>query len=221
MSLKWKVLLTLGVVMLSVNGTLSWLHFRDLKTRFEGQRTALRERLISEAIAVRTDSALRLQTQASLLATVGAGSAFQSKPGSLKLREHFDSYWPVLQLDLDINSMKVYSRTGATLAAWHADAASDIEQDERVRAVVSQERALHWMHCRQICTQFAAAPILSAGRVAGVIVLGSSLGEVIVSFNRLSGADLGVLAPAGFVMDKNSLPNLGLQIVALSGSERN
>jgi PAS domain S-box-containing protein len=221
LSLKWKVLLTLGMVMLSVNGTLSWLHFRDLKTRFEGQRTALRERLISEAIAVRTDSALRLQTQASLLATVGAGSAFQSKPGSLKLREHFDSYWPVLQLDLDINSMKVYSRTGATLAAWHADAASDIEQDERVRAVVSQERALHWMHCRQICTQFAAAPILSAGRVAGVIVLGSSLGEVIVSFNRLSGADLGVLAPAGFVMDKNSLPNLGLQVVALSGSERN
>ena len=207
--------------MLSVNGTLSWLHFRDLKTRFEEQRTASRERLISEAIAVRTDSALRLQTMASVLATVGAGSVFQLEPLSRRLHEHFDSYWPVLQLDLDINSMKVYSRTGAALAAWHADASSDIEQYDRVRAVISQERALHWTHCRQTCTQFAAAPILSAGQVAGVVVLGSSLTEVIVSFNRLSGADLGVLAPNGLITDKNSLPDLGLQVVALSGSERN
>jgi PAS domain S-box-containing protein len=211
----------LGTVMLSVNGTLSWLHFRDLQTRFEEQRTASRERLISEALAVRTDSALRLQTMANMLATVGARSAFQSEPVSLRLREHFDSYWPVLQLDLDINSMKVYSRAGGTLAAWHADASSDIEQDDRVRAVISQERAMHWMHCRQTCTQFAAAPILSAGQVSGVIVLGSSLTEVIVSFNRISGADLGVLAPNGLITDKKSLPDLGLQVVALSGSERN
>jgi len=170
---------------------------------------------------VRTDSALRLQTMASVLATVGAGSVFQSKPASQQLHKHFENYWPVLQLDLDINSMKVYSRTGATLAAWHADASSDIEQDDRVRAVISQERALHWMHCRQTCTQFAAAPILSAGQVAGVVVLGSSMTEVIVSFNRLSGADLGVLAPNSLISDNNSLPDLGLQVVALSGSERN
>jgi hypothetical protein len=194
LSLKWKVLLTLGVVMLSVNGTLSWLHYRDLQIRFEEQRTASRERLISEAIAVRADSALRLQAMASVLATVGAGSTFQSEPGSRRLRKHFDSYWPVLQLDLDINSMKVYSTTAVALAAWHVDASSDIDQDDRVRAVISQERALNWMHCRQTCMQFAAAPILSAGQVAGVVVLGSSLSEVIVSFNRLSGADLGVLA---------------------------
>ncbi|WP_198421343.1 ATP-binding protein [Candidatus Nitrotoga sp. AM1P] len=215
------MLLTLGVVMISVNGTLSWLHFHDLKTRFEEQHTASRERLISEAIAVHTDSALRLQTMASMLATVGAGGVFQLEPVSKRLHEHLDNYWPVLQLDLDINSMKVYSKTGASLAAWHADALSDIEQNDRVHAVISQERAMHWTHCRQTCTQFAAAPILSAGQVAGVVVLGSSLTEVIVSFNRLSGADLGVLAPGGFIMDKNSLANLGLQVVALSGSERN
>lgn len=221
LSLKWKVLLTLGVVMIAVNGTLSWLHFHDLKTRFEEQRTASRERLISEVLAAHTDFALRLQMMANMLATVGAGGAFQSEPVSLRLREHFDSYWPVLQLDLDINSMKVYSRTGAALAAWHADTPSDIEQDDRVRAVISQERAMHWTYCRQVCTQFAAAPILSAGKVAGVIVLGSSLTELIVSFNRLSGADLGVLAPSGHITDKNSLPDLGLQVVALSGLERN
>lgn len=55
LSLKWKVLLTLGGVMLSVNGALSWLHFHDLTSRFELQRTATRERLIAEAFALRSD----------------------------------------------------------------------------------------------------------------------------------------------------------------------
>ncbi len=221
LSLKWKVLLTLGVVMLSVNGTLSWLHFRDLRARFEEQRTDSRDRLISEAVAVRTNSALRLQTLAGLLATVGAGEKLQSGLVSRSLREHFDNYWTALQLDLDVNSMKVYSRTGATLAAWNVDASSDAKQDNRVRAVISQERAMHWLHCQQTCTQYAAAPILSAGHVAGVVVVGSSLTEAIVSFNRLSGANLGVLIPGSPVADKNSLPALGMQVVALSSSDKN
>jgi len=221
LSLKWKVLLTLGVVMLSVNGTLSWLNHHDLKTRFEEQRTASRERQISEATAVHIDSALRLQAMASVLATVGTRDEFQLELASRQLHEHFDNYWPVLQLDLDINSMKVYSRTGTSLASWYGDVTSDIEQDDHVHAVISQERAMHWIHCQKTCTQFAAAPILSAGLVAGVVVLGSSLTEVIISFNRLTGADLGVLAPEGLVNGSNSLPDLGLQVVALSGSERN
>jgi PAS domain S-box-containing protein len=220
-SLKWKVLLTLGVVMLSVNGTLSWLHFRDLQAQFEERRAASRDRLVSEAIAVRTDYALRLQTMVSLLATVGASGAFKSEPKARQLHEHFDNYWPVLQLDFDVTSMKVYSRTGDTLAIWHSDELSDVKQDDHVRAVIMQERAMSWTYCRQTCTQFAAAPILSSGQVVGVVVLGSSLTEVIVSFNRLSGADLGILTPNGLVTDKNSLPALGLQVVALSNLDKN
>ena len=221
LSLKWKILLTLGVVMLSVNGTLSWLHFRDLQAQFDEQRSVFRDRLISEAIAVRTDYALRLQMMASLLATVGARGAFLSKPDARQFHKYFDNYWPVLQLDFDVTSMEVYSKTGDALTVWNADASSDMERNEHVRAVVSQERAMYWTHCRQTCTQFAAAPILASGRVAGVIVLGSSLTEVIVSFKRLSGVDLGVLTPNKLANDKNSLPDLGLQVVALSGSEKN
>ena len=82
-----------------------------------------------------------------------------------------------------------------------------------------------WTRCRKRFTQFAAAPILSAGRVAGAVVLGSSLADVIVSFNRLSAADLGVLVPTGTLLglpaDKNFLPRLGLQVIGLSSAERN
>jgi len=223
LSLRWKILLTLGGVMLSVNGALSWLHFHDLTTRFEVQRTATRERLVGQALALRTDFGLRLQALAGMLAaldSVGVG-LFQTQAGNALLRQHFDSYWSVLQLDLGLDSLQVYAQSGPPLATWRTHALAAVEPDAEVRAVIGQERAMHWTRCEEVCTQFAAAPILSAGRVAGAVVLGSSLADVVVSFHRLSGADLGVLVPAADPVGKNALPALGLQVIGLSNVERN
>jgi hypothetical protein len=190
--------LTLGGVMLSVNGALSWLHFHDLTTasRCSGRRP---ESVWLPGTCPAHRLRLRLQALAGMLAaldSVGV-SLFQTQAGNALLRQHFDSYWPVLQLDLG-------HRFAAGLCAKRS-AAGDLAHralDEWTgyarRAPSSvQERAMHWTRCEEVCTQFAAAPILSAGRVAGAVVLGSSLADVVVSFHRLSGADLGVLIPAG------------------------
>ncbi|WP_300453756.1 EAL domain-containing protein [Accumulibacter sp.] len=228
LSLKWKVLLTLGVVMLSVNGALSWLHFHDLTSRFERQRAATRELLVTEAFALRSEFGLRMQGLAGMLAahdSVGA-SLLQSVAGNALLRQHFDGYWPVLQLDLGIDSLQVYPKAGPPQVSWSISDLAEQDQDAHVREVIELERAMHWTRCRrELCTQFAAAPVLFAGQVAGAVVLGSSLADVVVSFNRLSGADLGVLipkenAPAAST-DRNHLPKIGYQVLGLSSAERN
>jgi hypothetical protein len=111
LSLKWKVLLTLGAVMLSVNGALSWLHFHDLTTRFETQRAETRKRLVLQAFALRDDFGQRLQGLAGVLAaldSVGV-SRFQTPSGNELLRNHLDSYWAALQLGLGIDSLQVYA----------------------------------------------------------------------------------------------------------------
>lgn len=223
LSLKWKILLTLGGVMLSVNGALSWLHFHDLTTRFEVQRTATRERLVAQAFALRTDFGLRLQALAGMLAALDSVgiSLFHTPAGNALLRQHFDSYWSVLQLDLGVDLLQVYPPSGPPLATWSTNARVETKPEAQVSAVIGQERAMHWTRCEQVCTQFAAAPILSAGRVAGAVVLGSSLADVVVSFHRLSGADLGVLIPVAKPAGKNALPALGLQVIGLSNAERN
>ncbi|HRF04872.1 EAL domain-containing protein [Accumulibacter sp.] len=215
--------MTLGGVMLSVNGALSWLHFHDLTTRFEVQRTATRERLVAQALALRSDFGLRLQALAGMLAaldSVGV-SLFQTPAGDALLRQHFDSYWSVLQLDLGLESLQVYPPSGPPLATWSTNVLVETKPEAQVSAVIGQERAMHWTRCGQVCTQFAAAPILSAGRVAGAVVLGSSLADVVVSFHRLSGADLGVLVPVAKPAGKNALSALGLQVIGLSNTERN
>jgi hypothetical protein len=223
LSLKWKVLLTLGVVMLSVNGALSWMHYQHLTVRFEEQRLETRKRLVRQAVALRNDFGQRLQGLAGVLAALDAvGVAmFQTPTGSALLRPRFDSYWPALEFDLGIVSLQVYPTTGPPLATWPTDALLDVEQDGRVRVVIEGEQAMHWTRCREVCTEFAAAPILSAGRVAGAVVLGSSPADVVNSFPNVSGgADLGVLIPTGSAADvradESFLPQVGLRVIELS-----
>jgi hypothetical protein len=90
-------------------------------------------------------------------------------------------------------------RTGPPLATWTTDALADVDQDAHVRAVIANvSRRCIGRVAGKVCTEFAAAPILSAGRVAGAVVLGSSPADVVNLFPNVSGgADLGVLIPTG------------------------
>lgn len=221
-SLKWKVLLTLGAVMLAANGILSWLHFHDLQARFEAQRTETRQRLVNQAFALRDDFGQRLQGLAGMLAaldSVGVG-LFETPTGHAPLLEHFDAYWAALQFGLGIDSLQVYARTGPPLASWPGDGQADLEHEEQVRRVMATEHAIHWTRCRAVCTEYAAAPVLSAGRVAGAIVLGSSPADV-VDAQAISGADLGVLIPsprsaANRPGDEELLLGVGWRVIELS-----
>jgi len=209
--------------MLSVSGALSWLHYQHLITRFEEQRAETRERLVAQAFALRGEVGLRLQALAGILAaldSVGV-SLFQTEAGNALLRQHFDSYWPALQYGYGIDLLDVYVRTGVPLARWRTAPDPGINLDAHVRNVIGNERSMNWTRCREVCTELAAAPILSAGQVAGAVVLGSSLADVVNSFQRVTGADLGVLiptelAPAGPTPDEAFLPQVGMRAIPLS-----
>ncbi|MBL8397746.1 MAG: EAL domain-containing protein [Candidatus Accumulibacter sp.] len=223
LSLKWKVLLTLGVIMLSVNGALSWLHFNDLRARFESQRTAARERLINEAQSLRTDFGRHLQALASMLAALNSVDVdlLQTPSGRELLNKLFESYWSALQLDLGIDSLQVYPREGPPIGTWSTDTSAVRDQQAYVRNVIAHEQAIYWTSCHKICSQFAAAPVLAAGDASGAVVLSSSLAELVVSFNRISGADLGVMTAASPASGENTLPGIGFRVLGLSNAERN
>ena len=225
LSVKWKVLLTLGTVMLSVNGALSWLHFHDLTVGFEKQRTETRQRLVDQAFALRDDFGLRLQGMAAVLAAFDSVDTLGTRAGRERLRRRFDSCWAALQLDLGIDSLHVYTAVGPPLASWPSDVPVETDHELQVRTVMRSEHAMHWTRCRDVCTEYAAAPILSAGRVAGVVVVGSSPADVVNSFKRLSGADLGVLLPVTQAVtaqpaDKEVLQQVGLRVIELSSKAR-
>ncbi len=214
--------------MLSVNGALSWLHFQDLTARFEVQRARdPASAWLPKALALRSDFGLRLQALAGMLAaldSVGV-SLFQSAAGNALLRQHFDSYWPVLQLDLGIDSLQLYAKDGPPLATWTTDALAELDQDAQVRAVIAQGAgdALDALPggLHPVCR--GTDPVGGSGRRGGGPgqFSGRCRGFLQSPVRRRSRRPDSEGGTGRRTADKNFLPRLGLQVIGLSSAERN
>lgn len=215
-SLKWKLLLLLSVALLSVNGVLSLLAYNDLISRFESQRALVRERHLVEARALQSDAVQHIQQQTDVLASIIGLSGF-SDP--VRLDAAVDAYWTSLQLSLVMDSLRLYDRNGQLLAQWSNTRTDYARESGLVRAVLGQEQPVAWLDCQSECLQSAATPILSQGKLAGVVVVSGSLADMIVSFRNLTGADIGLLAPG--LAGARPLPKLGMSVAGLSGREQN
>lgn len=222
LSLKWKVMLLLSMILLAVNGALSWLAYTDQIAHFEQQRAVIRDKRLTEALSMQMESAQRMQQLAETLASVAGMAGFSAaEPGLQQLKGTFDAYWASLQLNLDMDALRLYAADGRPMAEWSGGQAAGAQEPSRVDMVLGQERSVAWLDCAQECTQFAAAPILAQGRVAGAAVVAGSLAGMIGSYRRLTGVDVGLLLPSPAAESGYAVPGLGVTVAGVSGAEQN
>lgn len=222
LSLKWKVMLLLSMTLLGVNGTLSWLAYNDQITRFEQQRSVIRDRHLAQARSLQKESAQRMQQVADMMASAAGMAGFSTaEPELRKFTDMFDTYWVSLQLNLGMDVLGLYDADGELLFEWNSGYAKGAQEIYQVNKVLKHEQSAAWLECTQECTQFAAAPILAQGRVAGVAVVAGSLADMIGSFRRLTGVDVGLLSPTPDAAYGYALPRLGRSVVGISGMQQN
>lgn len=216
-SLKWKLLLLLSLVLLSVNGMFSLMAYNKLISQFDQQRASSRTRHLAAARALRSDAAQKLQQPADMLASVVGMVGFSDHA---KLKASLDAYWASLQLNLPVDMLRLYDRNLHQLGEWgDTQSPSHSRELASVEAALKQEHPVAWLDCHQVCLQFVAAPVLSEGKLAGVIVLRGSMSDMIIAFRHMTGADIGLLVPA--IVEGQALPNLGMSVAGLSGREQN
>lgn len=219
LSLKWKLILTLSVVLLSVNGGVSWLDYQNRLAAFAERRSVERTRHLNEALALKQSGARQMQRMADMtaslisMAEMARQSQVQPWQGAA-----FDAYWAALQLNLNIEEMRFYDAGGRLtrmLGAMEAGTGLELAQ---VREALRREASLAWLDCTRQCMQSAAAPVLAEGQVAGVVVVSGLLADMIIAFRELTGVDVGLLSPLSGNVDEQGLPALGMRVSGLSNS---
>lgn len=222
LSLKWKIMLTLSTVLLTVNGAVSWLAYQDQIAGFAERRAVLRERHLSEALSLQQDSAQHMQRLADMMASIVGMSGFSRAADVQSLaKDTLDPYAAALQLNLNVDAMRFYDAQGRLLSGLSASLGDGTRETARVGSVLMQEKSLVWLDCAQECVHSAAAPILAHGRLAGAVVVTGLLADMIVSFYRLTGVDIGLLSPMQGMADDMALPALGMRVAGLSGMDAN
>jgi len=220
LSLKWKVLLLVSIVMLLFSAAFLWQLQHDLVSGFEQERNAKSQRLVNELFAHQKNFAVRMQQLASMLAASAAAvnvDAAEVTQGDF--RQHFETIWVSLQLDFGLHGMQFYDSEGVLISQWGD--MDGLVESVRLKEYLRDESPHSWLECRPGCLQYAVAPILRAGEVAGGVVVSAMLSDVIISMHEYSGAEAGLLLLSAGDKNHIQLPHLGLRVSGLFNRERN
>ena len=224
MSLKWKIMALLGLIFLTLTLLLiSWAYLSQVN-RLKHERDLVHARYLVQFKSMLADFSLKTSQVSSLVATmVTVDGALATKDGSsLKwLGPRVSSALASLQLDYGLESIRIYDQQQQILAEWAGLRKKNALEDKQVAEAIFEESSLAWIDCHDVCLQYAATPMLTNGKVSGVVVVASSMADLILSFNRFSGADVGFVLKKEANQPQNDLPKLGLRIAGLSNANVN
>ncbi|MEW6487030.1 MAG: EAL domain-containing protein [Thermodesulfobacteriota bacterium] len=227
LSLKWKAIVLTSLIL---GGLASWFTvrgYRDQLAQFERERRLAHARYQTEVAGLLAESLQRLRQVGALVPTLaGMGLSLRSEDPAL-VRTAFDEHWPLLQINMGLEVARIYDSGARLLGAWGRSGLPD-SLPAPVPAWVldanSREQPRSGVECRDDCMQYAAVPLLDQGRNRGVVVLGASLADMVLSFRKVSDADVGVLAGAswGGVGDRRGriLEPWRVRVAALSGEPK-
>lgn len=222
LSLKWKVILLLSLVLIGVNAVFTILSTWSLRKQYQDARQTAIMRHVHLAQALFEQSSERLRQLASVLPDIENLPLALAAGDREQVRKIFDPHWSTIELELGLDRVIFFDRSGVAVAGWGGMMEMRPHLKARLSALAVQanttERPQSYLDCGAICTNFAMVPLLVKGKPAGVVLTATSLAETVVTFKQISGADLGILVPsgAGEPRDRGYVASLQARAVALS-----
>jgi len=189
LSLRWKALIGLTIVLVGVNASLAAFAYRQLVDQFESQQVLVRDRQAKQLRALLDDryqQMSRLANVVPLLVPEREGEDLDRH-----LRRALDTNGVMLDLEWDIRSVHWIRVDGQVQLLWPTQAVplpsalvAEAEQiaDDTARLLV----------CEEECRQLLAAPLLWHGSASGALVLGRSVADALLAFNTLTGAEVAI-----------------------------
>ena len=199
MSLKWKVLLFLSLVIIFIFTGVTSYQFVSLSRDFDADRKqifSLNQRLIDDLVY---QSSIRLQQIAGVIPSLHGMHDSLLQANRRLLRTSFNEYWPAMHLDLDIEDIQFYDKSNTLLAAWgwnHAEISNDRSSLKLIEFANQNESPISNITCQFECTQHLATPLLVQGQHAGSVLISVTLADVIVNFIHVSNVDVGIITTA-------------------------
>ncbi len=192
LSLKWKALLLSSLVLMGVIGAVATFNYFELRNQFEQRRADLQSQYARQVQGLLDQSSQRLRQWSTIIASLLRIQVVSGIDREEEVIAAFERLTAILELDMGVENIEFISATGQRLAAHGLDPNSDrrMALARAARQVMATESPGSLIDCSQTCLQYAIAPVLGVG---GALVVGVSLADVVLDFQRVSGTDLGLI----------------------------
>ncbi len=190
LSLRWKVLIALSLVLLLVHSTLAWMAYRQSVHQFELQQAGVRQAQVRQLRALLDDRFQELSKLAGILALVGPQPPEADMQA--QLRTALDVNGVLFDLEWDIRSVHWVDRAGTASLIWAAQA-QDVPPQIGTQIARQPEATVTALACRPECRQYTATPMLWGDSFGGTLVLARSVADGLLSFSARTGAEGAIL----------------------------
>lgn len=197
MSLRWQALIALSLVLFLVNGTLAYMAYQQANAQYELQQSGVRENQIRQLRGLVARNFEEMTRLVNVIPLLGPETeANQDEDVGERLRRGLESEGTLLGLEWDLRSIYWLTPAGRPALVWPVD--SPPLGPELIRSLTRQEEGVDQvLACQPECLQYLSAPLLWRGQPAGTLVLGRSLADALLTFHRLTGAEVAIFTPDG------------------------
>lgn len=196
LSLKWKALILLSLVLLTVNTLFYVLHARALEHTFEQNRsdTHTYNRFAIKSLIAK--SSLQLQQIGELIPALAGIRNTNIHNKSPLLSKALDNLWPSLHVDLNIDYLALFDANTKLKYKWgDSDNAVtiDAELTQTIAQVTQFETPVSIIKCTHACLQLSVMPLISRGESLGVLIIGQYLASLVLDFKHRADTDIGII----------------------------
>jgi len=203
LSLKWKVLIIFGCILLISHSAQYFLSYHQLTQQFENQRKQERQYQIT-LVQQLIEQSSRLMEQAAETVPLLLQNQVNEKN---ILTETLDQYWNNQQANWGLSAVYQYNAKQQLDMHW-GEALENIVSKKQINLAFQAEKPLTVLACAKQCFQLVYIPTLT-----GVSVLVRSFADIILAFDEITGNDLAILNPT---LATKKPQNLSLQMSASS-----
>ncbi len=195
LSLKWKAVLILGLLLLCINAVFPIINYTGLKSQFIEQRKQQHIRFNIEITELIQQAFISLQKVGGILPSLEGMNKALNIFDAESLFEHFNVHWYPLQIEQNIDTIGFFNAHGKLVADWGQTNHLQNQPELALLAkkAIDLEQPLPLLDCRDSCIQFAVVPLLNDGLTVGAAIIGSSLADAILSFKQFTDVDVGIL----------------------------
>jgi signal transduction histidine kinase/ActR/RegA family two-component response regulator len=206
LSLKWKSLIVLSLVLAMVNASLAYLVYRKTTGQFELDQSTRRQAQIRELNIVLSQGIESVSAFAAFIPLLSVRDANgDSGTGADRLAKVLAEHGAMLDVEWGIEGVHYLAgeASAARVISWPTgrpvpSVGSLLETTRRAEAPQGQ------LSCRARCMQTVALPLLRHGRTDGLLVVERSIADGLREFHLLSGAEIALLSAATGEADTGS-----------------
>jgi len=204
-SLKWSALLFLSLVLIVINTYFYYYHKSGLEEGFQADRDLVLQRNSAQLEGLLHQSSNYLQQVGGVVPSLYGMQALFDKGDISSVYKLFESNWGTFQIQVNIDTVGFYSIEHDGLKMWGDTPSLRADFSGHISELLSDNQALEKpvskIYCESICRQYVLVPIFAQNKQWGVTVVGRSLVDTVIQFNRASNIDIGLLSLKKFDAD--------------------